>query len=363
MSFKVSTTSLIAAAALILAACGQAAGPASPSAGLGSQAAASRAATAGTSGTQVSVPARSGQTTKLTMSYSNVVLDDVPLWVAYEAGSFRDNGIDVDLRLVESSTGIAALTSSEIQVASLGGSEAMSAAAGGARLAILAVITPVYPYIFEAARSVNTLDDLRGKKVGVSKIGSSSDIATRVGLGQVGLNPDKDVVIVQVGSAAARTAAIANGAIQGALVEPPDNLELEKRGLHPLFDLAALKLPAVNTCVVTTQPYLDAHRDVAQKVIDAVVAGIAREKADKAFAVDVMKKYFKSDDTEGLSAAYDFHVKEIVPSLPYPRPENFAASKDLLSKIDPKLTTFDVTRIIDSSLVESAAQRGLGGHS
>jgi len=360
MRFKALTTSLIATAALILSACGQAGGPASPSAPPGSQAPASQPSAAGGSSPGVSAPAASSQMTKLTMSYSNVILDEVPLWVAYEAGTFRNNSINVDLKLVESSTGIAALTSGEVQFAGLGGSEAMSAAAGGAKLVILATLTPVYPYIFETSSSIKTADDLKGKKVGVSKIGSSSDIATRVGLSQIGLNPDKDVTIVQVGSAAARTAAIANGAIQGALVEPPDNLTLEKRGLHPLFDLAALKLPGVNTCVVTTQPYLDAHRDVAQKVIDSIVQGIARERSDKAFAVDVMKKYFKSTDTEGLGAAYDFHVKEIVPPLPYPRPENFTAAKDLLVKVDPKLATFDVTKIIDSSLVESAAQRGVG---
>src|SRR5581483_2057526 len=218
--------------------------------------------------------------TKVTLSYSNLIIDDLPLWVTQEAGIFRSNGLDVDLQLVESSSGVAALTSGDVQFGSMGGSEIMTAVAGGAKFTVLATLTPVYPYVFEATRDVKTVDDLKGKKVGVSKIGSSSDIATRIGLRGVGLS-ETDVTIVQVGSAAARTAAMANGAIQGALVQPPDNYALEKQGFHPLFDMAALKLPAVNTCLAATQTYLSAHRDVAQKLVDSIVQGIAREQSDK----------------------------------------------------------------------------------
>jgi len=352
---RTSIPSLLTAVALALTACGQAAAPAASSGGP-SPAAKPSAGTAPAS----AVP--SAPLTKVTLSYSNLIIDDLPLWVTQEAGIFRSNGLDVDLQLVESSSGVAALTSGDVQFGSMGGSEIMTAVAGGAKFTVLATLTPVYPYVFEATRDVKTVDDLKGKKVGVSKIGSSSDIATRIGLRGVGLS-ETDVTIVQVGSAAARTAAMANGAIQGALVQPPDNYALEKQGFHPLFDMAALKLPAVNTCLAATQTYLSAHRDVAQKLVDSIVQGIAREQSDKAFSVDVMKKYFKSDDTEAMSAAYDFHSKEIVPPLPYPQAANFTASKDALAAVDPKLASFDVTKMLDASFVDSAAQRGLGSRS
>lgn len=348
------------AVGLATSGCGQTAAPAARSAtgATPSSAAGSASAPASVLATDSSAEQAATAPTRLTLSYSNLIIDDLPLWITLEAGIFRKNGLDVELKLVESSTGVAALTSGEVQMAAMGGSETMTASASGARFTVLATITPVYPYIFEAASSVQTVEDLRGKKVGVSRIGSSSDIATRVGLHRVGLD-EKDMTIVQVGSAAARTAAMVNGAIQGALVQPPDNTALEKRGFHPLFDLAALKLPAVNTCLVTTQAYLAGHRDVVQKITDSVIEGIGRERADKPFALEVMKKYFKSTDTEALGGAYEFHVNEIVPALPYPRTENFQVAKDMLANVDPKLAAFDVNRMIDSSFVESAAVRGL----
>ena len=141
-----------------------------------------------------------------------------------------------------------------------------------------------------ASADVKTTSDLKGKKVGVSSPGSTSDIATRVGLAKEGLNPDKDVTIVAVGSSQNRTAALKAGSIQGGLDQPPFSYQLEAQGLHALFDLASLRLPVVNNGVVVQRSFATQNRAVVQRYVDSLVQSLAALRKDKPGAIAVLKK-------------------------------------------------------------------------
>src|SRR5207245_4801862 len=130
----------------------------------------------------------------------------------------------------------------------------------------------------------------------VSTVGSSSDIATRAALKPVGLDADKVVTIIAVGSAAQRTAALLAGSIQAGVSQPPDSIALEDKGFHVLYDLASQKLPSANTSVVVKRDYLHANRGVVQRYVDAWSLGIKKVKSDMALWVQVLKKYFQSTD-------------------------------------------------------------------
>src|SRR2546428_727157 len=272
--------------------------------------------------TAVAKPAAAAPLQKISAAYSNVSADDLASWVAKEAGIFSQNGLDVDLQLVAGgSKTMASLLSGQNDLTLQGGGEVLSASTSGADLVVLATLAPVYPYLFEVSADVKTVDDLRGKKVGVSSAGGSADIASRVILKKQGLDPDSDVNMVPVDSHANRTAALISGAIQGGVDDPPDSYAVEREGLHPLFDLAGQKLPAANTVLVGQRAWVSANRETTQKFVDSLVLGIARMRADKPFTVGVLKKYFQSDDEEAMSGAYDFFTREGIPSVPAPRAE------------------------------------------
>jgi NitT/TauT family transport system substrate-binding protein len=297
---------------------------------------------------------------KLAVGYSNVSADDLASWVAKEADIYGQNGLDVDLQLVSGgSKTMASLLSGQENLTLQGGSEVLSASASGADLVVIASLAPVYPYLLEASADIKTVDDLRGKKIGVSSPGGSSDIATRVILKKQGLDPDTDVNLVPVDSHANRTAALISGAIQAGVDDPPDSYEVERHGLHPLFDLAGLKLPAANTVVVGQRAWVSENRETTQKFVDSLVQAIARMRADKPFTVGVLKKYFQSDDEDAMSGAYDFFTKEVTPAVPMPRPEQFADAVAILGDKNDKIKTVDVSRIVDPSFVQSAVDRGL----
>ncbi len=305
-------------------------------------------------------PTKAVAPTPITASYSELVPDELGPWGAADGGFFRKNGLDVTLESISSSNGVAALLSGEVQVATLGGSEVMSADAAGSDLVVVANLVPVYPYLLMVTSDIHSVADLKGKKIGVSKFGSSSDVATRQALAKVGLS-STDVTIVQVGSAANRVAALKSGAIQGGLAQPPDTFTLEQQGLHPLFDLAKLKLPAANTVVAVTRSYLDSHKKVVQAYVDSLIEAVAYERSHQKFTEDVLVKWEKVTDSAVLGPTYSFYMKEVFPKYPYPRVQNFSGAIKFEEATDPKLASLDVASYLDSAFVQNAANRHLAG--
>ena len=298
--------------------------------------------------------------TRVTAAYSNIAATVLPLWTAKETGVFDKHGLDVDLQYVASATAVPAVISGQMQMAEVGGSEVLGAIAGGADLVIVAIDTPTYPYVFEAAPGIQSPADLKGKAVGISRIGSSSDIATRVVLKSFGLDADKDVNLVQTGSVSDRAAAMQSGAIQAGVASPPDTLVVERMGWRPLFDLASLGLPAVTLGQVVQRSYRDNNRAVVQAYVDSLIEGIGRVRRDRAGSIEILRKYLKNDDMQDLTVAYDYFARpELMPSLPYPKPEQFSDTVAILGQKNELLNKLDVAAYLDTSFVKSAEDRGL----
>ncbi len=296
-------------------------------------------------------------------AYSELTPINTPLWAAVDTGIFKKNGLNVDARLIESSLGVGALMSDEVKFAAMGGSETLAATVEGADLVVIAVLSPVYPYKLEVVSSIKTPQDLKGKKLGISRIGSSSDSATRAALKRFNLDPDKDVQLVQVGSLATRMAALTSGALDGAVAALPDTVDMEKQGnLHPLLDLAAEKLPAVNNTLVARRAYINANKETTQKYVDSVVEGMARMKKDKGLMIELIKKYLKdrSGSDQALDETFNFYANSVFRIPPAASPELFADAMEQLAQKNPRAKQFDLNKLIDNSFVQDADKRGVG---
>lgn len=300
---------------------------------------------------------------KVVAAYSNVSADDWVMWYAFEKGIFKERGLDVDMQSISGGAQTsAALLANQIQIGQFGGSEALSAVAAGADLVVVGNMAPVYPYILYAQKQFKTVQDLRGKKIGASNKGGSSDIATRAALKANGLDPDKDVSIQYVGSHANRTAALLNGSIDAGVDDPPEDQDLVKAGLNAVYDLN--KLPAANTGVIVQRSFLSANKDIVQAYIDATVIARARMAKDQTGSVDVLVKYFKLKETEAAVHAFNFFIagaNPVTPVYPAPAVEQFKDSVAILGADNAKIKDVDISKMIDASLVKSAQDRKLGG--
>jgi len=296
---------------------------------------------------------------KIVVSYSNVLADFFPAYVAKEAGIFDQNFLDVDLQLIASTTGLPALLSGQTQIAHIGGSEALTTTAGGGDVVVVANTGPVWPYQLYAAADIKTPADLKGKKVAIAGVGGTFDIGIRTMLPKLGLVPDTDVTVFSTGSTANATAALLSGGVSATLSSPPDTLKLEAAGFHSLAKMADLNLPTAATTIVVTRAFVNANKTVVQRYVDSIVQAIAKARADRPGTIAALKKYLKSDDDKGMQAAYDWYVGTVLKDPPLPTAAQLAGIQEVVAKFNDKVKTVDPAKIVDDSFVKSALDRGL----
>lgn len=292
--------------------------------------------------------------------YGNVSGNDLPLWVAADGGIFQQNGLDVDLEYVTSgNVALAALLSGQIQIEQGSGADAVLAATQGADVEVAAQSAAVYDYELMAAPSIQTAQDLKGKSLSDGAPGSSPDNAMRSALQSMGLDPSADVVYIQVPDAGARASALLSGAVQGAIVTPPGNIALQQAGFHVLLDLAGQGIMGAQQSTLVQRSFATASRATVQSYVDSLIEATARIRSDRAFSLQVLKKYFKSDDDQAMNAVYDFYVNEVINPRPLTRPEAFQNSIQALAVRNPQVQDVDLSTIIDNSFVQSALDRHL----
>jgi NitT/TauT family transport system substrate-binding protein len=296
---------------------------------------------------------------KIVISFSDRTVSDLAMFLAKEQGLFDRQGVDADLQFIASNTGIPALMSDQTQFALIGGPETLGAVVGGADLVAIVQLSGAQPYLMEVSKDIQTIADLKGKKIGVSSLGSSSDTATRISLRTKGLDPDQDVSIVAVGSLENRMSALLNGAIDAGLGSPPETLKLEDGGLHPLFDLSQIDMPPLAQCLIVKRATITTQRDLVQRVVNAMVEGTALQKKDRAVSQQTLSKWANLTEQRELDLAYDYWTNHILRVPPTLKATEFQGFVDELANRNEKARGFDPARMIDTSFVEAAAARGL----
>jgi NitT/TauT family transport system substrate-binding protein len=306
-------------------------------------------------------PAFSGPASKVSVSSAPGSVNDQPAWVAQETGIFQRNGITVDVQYLAAAQGIAALLADQVQIAHSGGAETVGALAGGADLVVIANLVPVIPYQFYAGPSIQIPADLKGKRIGITAVGASYDTALRIVLPKLGLDPNTDVSLIPVGSIPNVTAALFNGAIDGAplVVSPAAFRAVQGGNFHEVFDFAPNAGPYAGDLVVVKRQYLTQNRDLVQRYVDALVRGIARFKADRATSLQADQKYLDETDEALLARTYDYFIQNVTPSQPLPTPEQFTEVVAALARNNEAASRIDLNRALDPTLVQSSVERGL----
>ena len=298
---------------------------------------------------------------KLRAAYGNVTPANLAPFYAKEKGIFLQNGLDVDLSLIDGGgKAMAALLGNSVDIAQLGGTETMSAYVGGGDVEAVTLFVPVSPWVLLAPGSYKSVDDLKGKTVGVASKGGSSEVAANQAIEKLGLKLT-DVTILATGSTANLTAAMLANQVYAGPGHPPDTAALVKAGYKTIMDLAAQKVPAVENCTIVTKKFATEHKDLLQKYVDSLVQANVAMKKDKAGTLPVMQKLLNVADQDALSLTYDYYVTQIFPIYPEVTPPAWEYSRDELAKTNAAVKGLDVTKVIDNSFVKNAQDRKLGG--
>jgi len=249
---------------------------------------------------------------RMKIAYSSADASNAIWFLSQDAGLYRKHGLDVELVFIQSSTtSVSSVVAGDIQVANTSGGAVASAVVGGANLIMTACYINTLPYELVVQESVRSVEDLKGKSVGISRVGSASDVAARVLIKGLGLEPVKDVPIIQVGGPAERAAAFRTGRIVG-FPAPPGTIHLAKGIPHRIMISTAdfqkrFDFPYI--CSTTTKNYLATKRDAVRRVTMALIEATYFLKTRKEETKKYIAKYTHQSDPQYLEASYMANVK------------------------------------------------------
>ena len=219
------------------------------------------------------------------------------LWFAKEGNFYDKQGLNVEaISIPGSSLALQAMLSGELPIIQLGGAASIQANLAGADTVIIATIVKKFLFWVYAVPGINRMEDLKGKTFGVTRFGTLSDLASRIALRAHGVEPDRDVTMVQTGGPAEGLSAMAAGKITAASLTPPGTLQARKLKFKLLFDMTKLDAEYHINGVLTTRKFLRGSEDTVRRFLKAYIEGAARAQKDKNFAFKVMGKYFRTED-------------------------------------------------------------------
>ena len=296
---------------------------------------------------------------RLKIAYSSADASNTVWFTALDTGMYRKYGLDVELIFIQSSTmSVSTVVSGDIQVANSSGGAVASAAVGGANLVMTACYINTLPYELIVQESVKSVEDLKGKSVGISRVGSASDVAARVLIKGLGLEPVRDVPILQVGGPTERAAAFRTGRIIG-FPSPPGTIHLAKGMPHRVMISTAdfqkrYDFPYI--CSTTTKTYLGSHRETMRKLTMALVEATHFLKTHKEDTKKFIAKYTRQDNPQYLEDSYAANVKlhDRVPLVT--REGTEVQIKEALARKPG--ATLRVEDIVDDSIVRELEKSG-----
>jgi NitT/TauT family transport system substrate-binding protein len=251
--------------------------------------------------------ARAQAQERVAVSYSSVEAPNANWYIAQDRKLYQKYGVDAEsIFIPSSSTVINAIIGGSVKVGNGTGGAIASAAVAGASLVAVASFINTLPYELVVQETIKSAADLKGKSIGIARLGSASDVAARVLLRALGLEPDKDVAIIQGGSGAERVAAFRGGRIAG-FPSPPGVIHLAKGIPHRVIittnDLPK-RLPFPYVCVTTTKSYLASNRETVKRIVMALIEGTHFFKTRKEESKKLLAKYSKQNNEAFLEASY-----------------------------------------------------------
>jgi NitT/TauT family transport system substrate-binding protein len=305
------------------------------------------------------LPAAAFAADKLLFGWSAIAGSQAVPWIIKDAGLFEKHGLDTTLIYLDGgSRAIQVLLSGDVPIVQGGGNSPVAARLRGGDVRIIAGIVNMLAYTLVVNPEVKRPEDLRGKKLAISRFGSNSDYATRKILVKWGLTPDRDVAIIQIpGGQPTRLAAVQNKQVAGLVAQPPVTVMARKAGLNVLAEPADFGTAYTNTPIASTGAFIRDRRDIARRFTRALIEGIYVYKTQKDFAKRVIAKYMRVNDSEAVEDSYQFFAP-IVPAKPYPPLDGIKEVLLELGEKDPKARGAKPEEFADSSLVKELDDEG-----
>jgi len=284
-------------------------------------------------------------------------------FVSKQLGLFNKHNVDVELVAFQGGTQLVqAMLSGEMPLGLIDGPPILAANLGGANLVFIAGNVNTFPYNIVSKSEIRSAQELKGKKIGISRFGSASDTSTRLTLEREQLRPDKDVTILQIGGQSERFAALRAGAIDATIVSPPFNLVARRLGFRDLIDISETGIAYPHLHVAARRDFIERYPEQASRFLKGFIEGTSywKDSAKKELITGAVARFLKLDrdkDREQLDETFRYYGK-IFPSRPYPSADGMEYALEVLKKSRPDAKNLRARDYISNRFIDELDKEG-----
>ncbi len=295
---------------------------------------------------------------KLRVAYTVISPTQLNVWTAKEAGFYAKHGLDVELvLLVGAPLAVTAMLAGETPIIHTGASAVITSNLTGSGAVLIAGSVNRFPYVLFVTDEIKRVEDLKGKKFGVSRIGSADNAAAQTVLERYGLKTD-DVGYVTIGSVPARLAAMQSNVIQATLLQPPETLKAKEIGLRALLDFTKIDVEWQQNGVAVTRDYIKKKPDTIRRFMQAYVDAVHYNLTNPKGAQKILQKYLDIKDEKAIAESYNEIVLKLTRKVPYPTDPGIQLFLDQLKSKNPKAAQAKPSDFTDVSFLKELESSG-----
>ena len=296
-------------------------------------------------------------TERLKVAWVSVSGGYLPLWAAIEKGHFEKRGLTVEPIFTSGPQAVTSLVAREVDVAYTDGSAVVRAGLEGGQTVMLGSTTQTFPFKLIANPALRRTEDLRGKRLGITRAGTTTDFAARHLLRGIGLAPDTDVALIQTGGTPEMLEALVAGGIDAGLMSEPVSHVGMKQGYVNLLDLSTLGIPYPVTSFGVLRGAVNDQAAAFRAWVGGVTEAIAWIKHNRAEAIEVLQRLSKIDDADSLNATYEEYVPRF-PQVPSATEEMVVTILESIAPTEPRAAGARPADFIDNRFVRELEESG-----
>jgi ABC-type nitrate/sulfonate/bicarbonate transport system substrate-binding protein len=270
----------------------------------------------------------------------------LPLWIAQDRGLFSQYGLKTEVVTFQGG-------STTIQALMAGA----NARLGGADVVAIGEWVNSLPYMLVVTNEIDTPEKLRKKRIAISRFGSAAHYAARLVLLKLGIDPDKEVQMLQIGDESLRLGALRQGSVDASVLTPPANLTARNLGFRVLISLHDAGVQYSFDHLLATREFASKNKDVVQRFLRGFLHGVAYMKKNKKDSMEILRRWTRLNDQNALDETYRMFV-DMIPAKPYGTKEGWRNLLEVLSSTNPKAKQLDAKEMFDYSHLREIDKSG-----
>jgi NitT/TauT family transport system substrate-binding protein len=280
------------------------------------------------------------------------------LYIAKERGLFAKYGLAPEIIYIPGgSTNVQVLVSGNLDLSQLSGAPGVAANLEGADIVYILGLLDKLNYQLITRPEVKSVEQLKGERFGVSRFGSSADFGLRALLRRLGIDPARDVTILQIGDEPARVAALLSGNIDGSVANAPFGSEAQRLNLNVVADSVKMDIPFFNTGLLGSKKYLEKHGGKVLNFLRAYLEAIKILKTEREYSIRTLARFTRVQNLQAVQEGYDYFNNQLQP-VPYPSAEAMQAVVAQIAETNPKARGVDARTYVSDRYLKQLEEEG-----